>query len=90
MAMIHLTVVTPEGMPYDADAQKVIVRTTGGDVCILPKHIDYAAAIGQGEMRITTAEGRVLRANVKGGMLHVASDVAQVITNFIEWLDAPE
>lgn len=87
MAMIHLTVVTPEGKPYDDEAQKVIVRTTGGDVCILPQHIDYSAAIGQGEMRITKPDGNVLRAQVKGGMLHVASNVVQVITHHVAWTD---
>ena len=87
MAMIHLTVVTPEGKSYDDDAQKVIVRTTGGDVCILPQHIDYSAAIGQGEMRITKSDGDVLRAQVKGGMLHVASDVVQVITHHVDWAE---
>jgi len=88
MALIHLTVVTPEGLFFDEDAQKVIVRTTGGDVCILPNHIDYAAAIGAGEARITTEAGDVKKAYVSGGMLHVASNVVQVISNHFEWKDA--
>ena len=50
MAMIHLTIVTPEGKFFDDDAQRVMVRTTGGDVCILPQHIDYSAALGKGEV----------------------------------------
>ena len=85
MALIHLTVVTPEGLYFDEDAQKVIVRTTGGDVCILPSHIDYAASLGDGEARITNAGGAVRRAYVSGGVLHVASDVVQVISNHFEW-----
>ena len=85
MALIHLTVVTPEGMFYDADAQRVMVRTTGGDVAILPQHIDYSASLGSGEARITDADGNVRRAQVEGGILHVASDQVQVITRRFAW-----
>ena len=87
MATIHLTVVTPEKQYFDADAQKVIVRTTGGDVCILPNHIDYAASLGSGEARITEENGNVKKAHVEGGLLHVASNVVQIISSHFEWKD---
>ena len=87
MALIHLTVVTPEGKHFDADAQRVMVRTTGGDVAILPHHIDYAAALGAGEARVTEASGKVRRAEVEGGILHVASDQVQVIANSFRWVE---
>ena len=87
MALIHLTIVTPECKHYDGDAQRVVVRTTGGDVAILPQHIDYAAAIGSGEARVVEPDGNVRRAQVDGGILHVASDRVQVITNSFAWKD---
>lgn len=85
MAMIHLTIVTPEGKYYDADAQRVMVRTTGGDVAILPQHIDYSASLATGEARVTEADGSVRRAEIDGGILHVASDDVQVITQHFNW-----
>ena len=88
MALIHLKIVTPEGMFFDADAQRVIVRTTGGDVAILPKHIDYSAALAeQGQARVVDAGGKVRRGEVQGGLLHVSNDDVQVITNHFLWLD---
>ena len=88
MALIHLKIVTPLGQFYDADAQRVMVRTTGGDVAILPHHIDYAAALADsGEARVTEPDGRVRRAQVEGGLLHVAQDDVQVIANRFRWLD---
>ena len=87
MALIHLTVVTPMSREYDADAQRIVVRTTGGDVAILPHHIDYAALLGVGEARITEMDGRVRRAHVEGGVLHVAEEQVQVITNQFAWND---
>ena len=88
MALIHLTIVTPEGKHFDADAQRVMVRTTGGDVAILPHHIDYSASLGEGEARVTGADGDVRRAEIDGGLLHVASDQVQVITDHFAWKDA--
>ncbi len=85
MALIHLTIVTPEGKHYDADAQRVMVRTTGGDVAILPQHIDYAASLATGEARVTEPDGNVRHAAIDGGILHVASDNVQVITRHFSW-----
>ena len=85
MALIHLTIVTPLKKYFEGDAEKVIVRTTSGDVCILPNHIDYAAAIGQGEARVTTANGEVRKAHAEGGILHVANNDVQVIADRFEW-----
>ena len=88
MALIHLKIVTPEGKFFDADAQRVMVRTTGGDVAILPHHIDYAAALAEvGVARVTDASGRVRQGEVHGGLLHVSKDDVQVITNRFQWMD---
>ena len=87
MAVIHLTIVTPLGKFFDEDAQKVIVRTTGGDVCILPNHIDYAASLGIGEGRVTDAKGNTRHAYIEGGMIHVAANDVQVICNHFQWKD---
>ena len=88
MAMIHLTIVTPEGKFFDDDAQRVMVRTTGGDVAILPHHIDYSAALTElGQARVTEADGNIRRGEVQGGLLHVSNDDVQVITNHFRWMD---
>ena len=88
MPLIHLKIVTPEGKFFDEDAQRVMVRTTGGDVAILPRHIAYSAALAErGEARVTHADGTVRRGEVEGGLLHVSSDDVQVITNRFRWKD---
>ena len=88
MALIHLKIVTPDGKYYDDDAQRVMVRTTSGDVAILPRHIDYSAALAEGgQARVTMPDGRIRRGEVRGGLLHVSSDDVQVITNHFHWVD---
>ena len=87
MAVIQLTVVTPEGKPFEGEVERVIVRSTGGDVCVMARHIDFATALGEGEGRITLPDGRVRRMEIAGGMLHTSENVAHIITNRFAWKD---
>ncbi|MBQ7867778.1 MAG: ATP synthase F1 subunit epsilon [Clostridia bacterium] len=87
MATFHLQIVTPDRMVYDGDAEKIIVRTVGGDVCILARHIDYAAPLGIGEARVTDAEGNTRIAACSGGMLGVSDGEARVMATTFEWAE---
>ncbi len=89
MAQIHLSIVTPQGCPFDGSADRVLVRTTGGDVSILPRHIDYAAAMGNGRARITV-DGKPRDAHISGGIIYVSKDVVSILTNDFSWKDASE
>ena len=87
MATFHLQIVTPDRMLYDAQAERIIVRTVTGDVCILAHHIDYAAPLGIGEARVTDEEGNVRVAACSGGMLSVSGNVVRVIATTFEWAE---
>ena len=87
MATFHLQIVTPDRMVYDGEAEKIIVRTVGGDVCILARHIDYAAPLGIGEARVTDAEGNTRIAACAGGMLGVSAGEARVMATTFEWAE---
>ena len=88
MATIQLTVVTPEGKLFEGASERVIVRATGGDVCVMARHIDFSTSLGKGEGRVTLPDGTVRRAEIEGGMLHAASDAVQIITNHFTWKEA--
>ena len=47
MSAFSLKIVTPDGLIFDGQAEKVIVRTTAGDMAVLAKHIDCVAALGK-------------------------------------------
>ena len=40
MNTFHLQIVTPDGLMFDGDAEKLLVRTTEGDVGIMSGHCD--------------------------------------------------
>ena len=87
MAAFHLQIVTPDRLIFDGQAEKIIVRTLGGDVCILARHIDYAAPLGIGEARITDAEGNTRIAACSGGMISVSDGEARVMATTFEWAE---
>ena len=83
----HLQIVTPDRKIFDGEAEKIIVRTVNGDVCILARHIDYAAPLGIGEARVTDAEGNTRTAACSGGMIGVSAGEVRVMATTFEWSD---
>ena len=87
MATYHLQIVTPDRKVFDGEAEKLSMRTVGGDVCILAHHIDYAAPLGTGTARVTDAEGNLRAAACSGGMLSVSGGEVRVMATTFEWAD---
>ena len=87
MSAFNLKIVTPDGLIYDGQAEKLIVRTRGGDVCILARHTDYISALGLGECRVTDDKGNVRSAACIGGMVSVLSGSVTLVPTTFEWAD---
>lgn len=87
MATFHLQIVTPDRMVFDGQAERIIMRTVRGDVCILARHIDYAAPLGVGEATVVFEDGTERTAAASGGLLSVASGEVRVMSTTFEWKD---
>ena len=87
MTPFKLKIVTPDGLIYDGEAEKLIVRTTGGDVCILARHMDYVAPLGMGRA-IVESRGRRRSAACIGGMLSVSGGEVTLVPTTFEWSDS--
>ncbi len=81
-----LEIVTPYGLLYDGDAEKIIVRTTEGDVGILSRHSDYVASLAIGTTRVFTESGE-RKAACSGGMITVSNGVVRVVASTFEWAE---
>ena len=84
MATYHLQIVTPDGVSFDGQAERLVVRTTEGDYCILARHINYMAALGMG-MATVVADGETRYAACIGGMLSVNEGKATLVASSFEW-----
>ena len=87
MANFHLRIVTPDNLLFDGMANKLIVRTTEGDVCILARHINYLAPLATGEAKVVLEDGTERKAAASGGMLTVVDGEVNVIATTFEWAD---
>lgn len=86
MPTFHLQIVTPDGGFYDGDAEKLIVRTSSGDVCILPNHIPYVTTLGTGVAAVVV-DGQRRTAACAGGMLAVTQDNVRLVATTFEWAE---
>ena len=87
MATFHLQIVTPDRLVFDGQAERLVARTVGGDVCILAKHIDYAAPLGIGAAHIVDEDGKEHKAACSGGMLTVYGGEAILMATTFEWAE---
>ena len=87
MSTFPLKIVTPDGLIYDDQAERIIVRTTGGDLAILARHIDCVAALGMGLATVVTAEGTRRYAACIGGMLSVQNGEVTLVPTTFEWAE---
>lgn len=86
MNTFPLHIVTPDGLFFDGEAERLIVRTTAGDVAVMARHANYVANLGMGTAIVVTPESR-RRAACIGGMLAVTGGEARVIATTFEWAE---
>ena len=86
MATFPLKVLTVDKEFFNGDVDRIVVRTTQGDVGILPNHVPYVAALGIGSLTIVqNGERRV--AAVSGGFVDVSAEQTVVLARTCEWAD---
>ena len=73
-------------MIYDGSAEQLFVRTTGGDVGILPRHMNYVAPLGMGRA-VVVSDGQRRVAACIGGMLSVVNGEVTLVPTTFEWAD---
>ena len=86
MTPFRLKIVTPDGLIYDGQAEELLVRTTGGDVAILARHMNYVAPLGMGRAVVVSGGTRRTAACI-GGMLSVSDGEVALVPTTFEWAD---
>ncbi|WP_026526034.1 ATP synthase F1 subunit epsilon [Butyrivibrio sp. VCD2006] len=87
MATYHLQVVSLDGMEYEGEVERILLRTVDGDVEILARHTNYCTGIGMGTARVTLGNGTERKAACIGGMLSVMDGEVRVLPTTWEWSD---
>lgn len=86
MASFRLQVITPDKIFFDSDTERLIVRTTEGEMGILAKHENFVGVLPSGPVKIMT-DGRYRTAAISGGVIKVSADKTTIIAEAVEWAD---
>lgn len=86
MSTFPLKIVTPDGLIYDGEAERLIVRSTTGDLAIMARHINYVTPLGMGKATVI-ANGKRREAACIGGMLSVVNGEVTLVPTTFEWAD---
>ena len=88
MSTFPLKIVTPDGLIFDGEAQRLVVRTTSGDLAILARHINCVAPLGMGRATVVDAGGNRRYAACIGGMLSVQNGQVSLVPTTFEWAES--
>lgn len=86
MSTFPLKIVTPDGLIYDGEAERLIVRSTTGDLAIMARHINYVTPLGMGKATVI-ANGKRREAACIGGMLSVVNGEVTLVPTTFEWAE---
>lgn len=79
MAVMQVTVVTPEATQLSVDAESVSLPLVDGEAGILPGHAPMIGRLAPGELRVTSG-GQLQKFYIDGGFVQVAANVVSVLT----------
>lgn len=77
--MLRVELVSADQSVWSGDAKMVVAKTVEGEIGILPGHEPMLAILASGEVRVTTPEGDLLKADAEDGFLSVEHDVITVV-----------
>lgn len=86
MNTFSLTIVTPDGVQFDGQAESLTVRTTTGDMGILAGHTNCVAPLGMG-MATVMVDGQKRYGACIGGMVSVLNGQVKLMPTTFEWSD---
>lgn len=88
MSTFPLKIVTPDGLIYDGEAQRLIVRTIEGDMAVMARHINCVAPLGMGRATVVDANGSRRYGACIGGMLSVVDGEVNLVPTTFEWAES--
>ena len=76
--MLNVSVISPEAILFEGQADSVVATAYDGEVGILTGHAPMMAVLGNGELRLGAPGSR--RFKVEGGFLQVLKDQVRIVT----------
>lgn len=86
MAVLSVSVISPEKILFEGEAESVVAPAFDGEVGILPQHAPMVTLLGKGTLRLGEG-GRAGRFQIAGGFLQVADNIVRVVTEHAQAIE---
>ncbi|HUH53490.1 MAG TPA: F0F1 ATP synthase subunit epsilon [Microbacteriaceae bacterium] len=81
MANMQVSVVSADNEVWSGEASQVIAKTVEGEIGVLAGHEPLLAILAEGEVRITKADGKLLKVDAEGGFFSVNKNAIEVVAS---------
>jgi F-type H+-transporting ATPase subunit epsilon len=78
--VLTVSVISPEAVLFEGQAETVVAPAFDGQVGILTGHAPMVTLLGSGELRVGASGPGGRRFRVEGGFLQVVDDMVRVVT----------
>lgn len=78
---MQLTIITPEKVIFDDQADELILPTVNGEIAVLPHHVDLLTQLAPGEM-IIKVKGKDNHVAVTGGFVQIENGNISVLAEY--------
>lgn len=85
-SVLTVSIVTPDGQVYDGKSDLLVVKTTIGELGIMPNHVPLIASLEVDEARVKLGDNEDEVA-VNGGFLEFSDNVATIVADSAERQD---
>ena len=80
-----LSIVTPQGLAYEGDAESIVLPGSEGDFGVLPNHERFLTPLREGEVEIRTAS-ETRNARIASGFADVTGTEVTVLVDSCEFV----
>jgi F-type H+-transporting ATPase subunit epsilon len=78
---MNLQIITPEKIVYDGDVDEITLKTTQGEISVLPHHVDLLTQVIPGELIIKINKDEKSLA-ITGGFLEVSNNTCKILADY--------
>ncbi len=87
--MLAVSIITPDRIVFEGEADSVTLPSSDGEITILPKHIPIISVVGHGTIMIRNAGNEEFFA-VSKGVLEVSADNVRILADVADRADELE
>lgn len=78
---LHVQIITPEKVIYEAEADEIIIPTVTGEITVLPQHVPVLSQLAPGEL-VIKVHGKVEHLVVVGGFVEITPKEVTVLADY--------